>query len=220
MDCLPKKKKQCTNILPVTSYPSALGGNLPHTTGLSPSNTLGNLEITTPGSDTPVHDQRDPSAPPTSTVPPHPPLFDLPTFHPATEPTFMLGNHDSKNFCNSLKDAYRVVVHWRKKCFKVPLGNVGKSFVSELARLYNSFASGSALESIALMATIVLPILVLQIPYRRSNVKDHIACLERRLKAWKDGDIEILVEEGRTLQLRLPKVNSQHSGNLHSKTVE
>ena len=68
------------------------------------------------------------------------------------------------------------------------------------------------------MATIVLPILVLQIPYRRSKVKDHIACLERRLKAWKDGDIEILVEEGRTLQLRLPKFNSQHSGNLLARS--
>ena len=38
--------------------------------------------------------------------------------------------------------------------FKVPLGNVGKSFVAELSRLYNAFASGSALESIVLMATI------------------------------------------------------------------
>ena len=38
--------------------------------------------------------------------------------------------------------------------FKVPLGNVGKSFVGELSRLYNAFASGSALESIVLMAAI------------------------------------------------------------------
>ena len=190
-----------------------LKGGTYHTplVSLDPSNTPGNLDITTPVSD----DHRDPSAPPTPPVPPHPPLFDLPTFHPATDPTFVWGNHNSINFCNSLKDAYREVVHWRKNCFKVPLGNVGKSFVSELARLYNSFASGSALESIALMATIVLPILVLQIPYRRSKVKDHIACLERRLKAWKDGDIEILVE-GRTLQPI--KVNSQHSGNLLARS--
>jgi len=38
--------------------------------------------------------------------------------------------------------------------FKVPLGNVGKSFVAELSRLYNAFASGSALESIVLIAAI------------------------------------------------------------------
>ena len=129
------KKGEKEKILPVTSHPSAPGVNLPHTTGLSPSNTPGNLDFTTPASDTPAQDQRDPSAPPTSPVPPHPPLFDLPTFHPATEPTFVWGNHDSIHFCNSLKDAYRVVVHWRKNCFKVPLGNVGKSFVSTTALL-------------------------------------------------------------------------------------
>ena len=33
--------------------------------------------------------------------------------------------------------------------------------MAELSRLYNAFASGSALESIALMAAVVLPILVL-----------------------------------------------------------
>ena len=38
--------------------------------------------------------------------------------------------------------------------FKVPLGTVGKSFVAELSRLYNAFASGSALESIVLIAAI------------------------------------------------------------------
>ena len=51
------------------------------------------------------------------------------------------------------------------------MGNVGKSFVAELSRLCNAFPSGSALESIALMAAIVLPILVLQSPHRRSRVK-------------------------------------------------
>jgi len=67
--------------------------------------------------------------------------------------------------------------------FKIPRGNVGKSLVAELSRLYNAFASGSALESIALMAAIVLQIMVLQSPHRRSRVKEHIACLERRMSA-------------------------------------
>ena len=42
-----------------------------------------------------------------------------------------------------------------KNLFNVPLGNDGKSFVAELSRLYNALASGSALESIALIAAIV-----------------------------------------------------------------
>ncbi len=98
-----------------------------------------------------------------------------------------------------------------------PLGNAGKSFVAELARLYSAFANGSAMESIALMATTVLLILALQLPHKRSKVKEHIKCLERRLKAWSDGDLTTLVKEGRTIQQRLPKrsrVNAENESRL------
>jgi len=36
-------------------------------------------------------------------------------------------------------------------------------------------------------------------------MKYHIACLERRLESWKDGDIEYLLKEGRTIQQQLPR---------------
>ena len=95
----------------------------------------------------------------------------------------------------------------------MPLGNVGKSFVAEMAKLYDSFASGSALESVTLMATIILPILLLQQPYKRSKTKEHIKCLERRMKVWKDGDLAVLVREGRTIQQRLPQVRRATTAN-------
>ncbi len=85
-------------------------------------------------------------------------------------------------------------VHWRNNCFKIPLGNAGKSLVDELCRLYSAFAEASALECVALRATVVLPIVVLRQPHRRSKPKELTACLERRLKVWKDGDLESLVE--------------------------
>lgn len=47
-----------------------------------------------------------------------------------------------------------------------------------------------------------MPILLLQKPHHTSKLKDHIACLERRLKTQKEGD---LVIEGRTIQQRIPK---------------
>ena len=87
----------------------------------------------------------------------------------------------------------------------VPLGTAGKSFVVELARLYSAFANGSMMESIALMAATVLPVLALQLPHKRSKVKDHVKYLERHLKAWLDRDLTTLVKEGRTIQHRLPK---------------
>ena len=97
------------------------------------------------------------------------------------------------------------------------LGSAGKSFVAELARLYSPFANGSTMESIALMATTVLPILALQLPHKRSKVKEHIKCLERCLKVWSDGDLTTLVKEGRTIQQRLPKtsrVNAESESHL------
>ena len=117
---------------------------------------------------------------------------DLPAYHAAADITFNWGDLDPASFCQSLKEAYAKVVHWKKNLFKVPLENVGKSFVAELSRLYNGFASGSALESITLMAAIVLPILVLQSPHRRSRVKEHIVCLERCLKLWRAHQIRTL----------------------------
>ena len=48
---------------------------------------------------------------------------------------------DSANFCKSLREVYDEVIQWRMNCFKVPLGNAGKSFVAEWARLYSAFAN-------------------------------------------------------------------------------
>ena len=90
--------------------------------------------------------------------------------------------------------------------------------IHELSRLYNAFADGSALESIALMASFVLPILVLQNPHKRSKTKEHIACLERRLKVWHNGDILSLVEEGRSLQRRLPNFHSDRAQHQISRS--
>ncbi len=129
----------------------------------------------------------------------------LPNFIPTEEPCFSWGSLDSESFIHSLAATYAEVVHWRRNCFKVPFGNAGKSFVTELARLFKAFAEKSSLESVALKAAIVLPILALQKPTRTSKAKDHIACLEKRLSLWREGLLNDLVIEGRAIQKRLPK---------------
>ena len=92
---------------------------------------------------------------------------------------------------------------WRKNCFKLPLGSTGTKFVAELACLFDSFASASALETVALRAATVMPILLLQKPSVASKSKDHSECLKRRLALWKEGDLKELVREGRTIQHHL-----------------
>ena len=49
----------------------------------------------------------------------------------------------------------------------------------------------------------VLPVLVLQKPYFQSKAKDHVRCLNRRLKLWKSGDVDGLVRECRVIQTHL-----------------
>ena len=90
-------------------------------------------------------------------------------------------------------------------------GRVVKSSFCELSSLYSAFASASSMESIALKATVVMPILLLQKPHQRSKTKDHIACLERRLRVWKEGNLNGLIIEGRTIQSRLPKSDKTKS---------
>ena len=69
---------------------------------------------------------------------------------------------DAASITRQLKVAYKEVVQWKRNIFQVPLGNAGKSFVSELAYLYKAYGATSEMESIALEATIVMPHLLLQ----------------------------------------------------------
>ena len=61
------------------------------------------------------------------------------------------------------------------------------------------------MQHLALKATIVLLAVGLQKPSQKSKAKDHQECLEKRLKLWKNGEIECLLREGRMIQRRLQK---------------
>ena len=53
--------------------------------------------------------------------------------------------------------------------FMVPFGKAGKSFVRELAKLYQAYVNQFALHSIILMACSVIQPLLLQKPNKHSN---------------------------------------------------
>ena len=52
-------------------------------------------------------------------------------------------------------------------------------------------------------AAMLMPSLLLQKPYKQSKAKEHVECLKRGLKAWKEGDFEGLLKEGRAIQNHL-----------------
>ena len=132
-------------------------------------------------------------------------INDLPSHLEMSSATFKWADIDGRNFIQMIDAAYAEIVHWRRNIFMLPLGKAGKDFVMELARLFNSYAAGSALESISIKAAMTAPALLLQKPSPTSKTKDHTEILARRLRAWHNGDIAGLVREGRVIQQHLPK---------------
>ena len=50
-----------------------------------------------------------------------------------------------------------------------------------------------------------MPILLFQKPAKKSKAKNHTKCLQRRLNAWRDGHLNELLREGRTIQQHIPR---------------
>ena len=90
----------------------------------------------------------------------------LPPFGASNVPNFTWGSTaiTGPAFCENIHQAYESIVHW-KHIFLVPYGSAGSHFVIEVAKLYESFGSASAMECIALKAAMVLHALLLQKPH-------------------------------------------------------
>ena len=100
-------------------------------------------------------------------------LDDLPSYSPVPNPCFRWGEKDGKTFAESINLCYKETVHWRRNLFKFPTGKSGKALVRKLARMFQAYADGSALEGIALQAAMVMPALLLQKPHPKSKAKEH-----------------------------------------------
>ncbi len=65
----------------------------------------------------------------------------------------------------------------------------------------------TALETIPLKVTTIMPILLLQKPAKNSTARDLTTCLQHRLNTLRKSDqMELLCEE-QTLQKRIPKIH-------------
>ena len=51
--------------------------------------------------------------------------------------------------------------------------------------------------------------LLLQKPHAKSKVKEHTVHLERRLKQWQEGNIDVLLHEGRSIRKHLVSSGNQ-----------
>ena len=116
---------------------------------------------------------------------------------------FKWGDLSGELFVHRVNVAYEEIVKWRRNIFLLPSGKAGKAFISELARLYQSYADNSPLQGIALKACSVMQSLLLQKPHAKRKTKEHVACLERRMALWMEGNIDKLILEGKCIQKHL-----------------
>ena len=128
----------------------------------------------------------------------------LPVPASVSSPAFLWGDRPGDEILSLLEIIHAEVVHWRGNVFIVPLGASGKRFVIETARLAEAFADGGALESVAMLAMMVMPSLLLQAPCPSSH-QDRVKCLDRRMILWQEGKLEELLREGRVIQGLLAK---------------
>lgn len=148
-------------------------------------------------------------------------IGQLPLFPPASDPNCRWGDVEGASLAQTVSVAYSQVVHWRRNVFLVPSGAEGKEFVSEMARLYQSYADGSAMEGFAITAAMIMPALLLQKPHPHSKARDHVKCLKRRMTAWKQGDINGLLRECQSIQQHLStdsRPANNHDGVLRGFT--
>ena len=117
-----------------------------------------------------------------------------------------MGNVDGETITQRINKAYNEIVHWRRNLFKVPSGKAGTQFIEELASLLTAYAEGTPLQNIAMKAVMTMPALLLQKPHLKSRSTDHSECLKKRFALWSKGDIESLLQEGKTIQLRLGRL--------------
>ena len=81
--------------------------------------------------------------------------------------------------------------------------STGKRFIEEMTRLINCWTFRSEQDTIAMKALMVVTTLLLQKTFFISKSKDNVKPLKRRLNQWKDGDMEKLLVEGKTIQEKI-----------------
>lgn len=129
---------------------------------------------------------------------------------PVPDPEPPCDDQEIKNLSDQIASAYEEIVGWRKNLFEVPTCAVGRRFVRELASWLENFNARTKYREFAITSFIILPALLLQKPSAKSKLAEHKELLQKRLDLWEKGEIQELLQSGRSIQKRL--IASQKKG--------
>ena len=128
------------------------------------------------------------------------------------------GDYSGADLVNVVNNVYREAVQWKINLFMLPSGEAGEMFISEVTKLIVMFNTGSKYEPIALTMLMMMFPLLLQKPSPKSNVRTHISYLQKRLVWWKEGKVQLLLDECRAIQDRLLKSKGTPQDNTKAFT--
>ena len=110
-----------------------------------------------------------------------------------------------KEIRSNIDKLYLEIISWQKNLFLLPRGKVGKEFLSELTRLINLFNRKTVWSDVALSLVHIFIPFMLQKPSIKSKAKNNGKYLAKRLEWWKNGNLELLLNECSEVQSRLRK---------------
>jgi hypothetical protein len=119
---------------------------------------------------------------------------------------FRWGSRQGQEIREIIEPLYNEVVHWRRNIFMPPSGAATKQMIKECTKLIYEVVNNAPGTDISFYALMIMPHLLLQRPTPKSKSKQHVAALNKRMILWRDGKLEELVAEGRTIQRRLQRI--------------
>ena len=136
-------------------------------------------------------------------------LQDMP--HKPVSKPFYWNEKPGTTVINELNNVYEKIVYSRKNLFLLPTRAAEKSFINEMTQIINAWVYDTPIKNIALKALHIMPALLLQRPSKNPNSKDHLKSLEGRFEIWKEGNLNKLYEEGKSIQDRLKWLEKDYS---------
>ena len=162
-----------------------------------------------------------PSQPPPPLPPPPPPPPPQPPpsqQHPPQHEQDATGVRRGNLFWKGLEeehakkwvnDTYIEVVGWSaNNLFEPPKCGAMTHIIKEMVSLLHNYNQNTPLAPLSLKTIFIFPHLFLQKTHQKSKSAEHVKALKRRTDMWQNNKLNDLLEEARTIQKRLPRLQN------------
>ena len=122
----------------------------------------------------------------------------------------MINNQtEKKSQIEMINEIYNEIIHYNNNLFIPPACGALEKMMHKMTNLINDYNTDTPEAQIALKKLMIMPKLLLQRPYIKSNTKENIEAFKSRIEMWQKGDLEKLMQEARAIQKKFRKGNKK-----------